>query len=111
MIAVSGAAMAVIRGREVGTVGWPGGDTVETLQETGGGQTVLLWDGGAIVALIRQFLHRGHGAGGQVTWTPVSSYHIGDQHKLYFLNYYSRASEHPNKVDTVLCCWALQQES
>ena len=25
MIAVSGAAMAVIRGREVGTVGWPGG--------------------------------------------------------------------------------------
>ena len=59
MIAVSGAAMTVIRGREVGTVGWPGGDTVETLQETGGGQTVLLWDGGAIVALIRQFLHRG----------------------------------------------------
>ena len=25
MIAVSGAAMAVIRGREVGTGGWPGG--------------------------------------------------------------------------------------
>ena len=58
MIAVSGAAMTVIRGREVGTGGWRG-DTVETLQETGGGQTVLLWDGGAIVALIRQFLHRG----------------------------------------------------
>ena len=86
MIAVSGAAMAVIRGREVGTGGWPGGgDTVETLQETGGGQTVLLWDGGAIVALIRQFLHRGHGAGGQVTGTPVSSYYIWDQHKPCFV--------------------------
>ena len=85
---------------------------METLQETGGGQTVLLWDGGAIVALIRQFLHRGHGAGGQVTGTPVSSYHIILGTSIsHVLNNYSEASEHPNKVDTVLWCWALQQES
>ena len=83
---------------------------METLQETGGGQTVLLWDGGAIVALIRQFLHRGavQVARSQGHQSPHIILGTSTSHVL---NYYSRASEHPNKVDTVLWCWALQQES
>ena len=57
MIAVSGAAMAVIRGRGGGNWGLAG-DTVETSQETRGTKCFIAGqrgDGG----LIRQFLHRG----------------------------------------------------
>ena len=81
---------------------------METLQETGGGQTVLLWDGGAIVALIRQFLHRGavQVARSQGHQSPHIIFGTSTSHVLYTV-------EHQNiRTQLTQCCGVgLQQES